>query len=514
MKTNAIEAQPSLGRTAVRGAGSMLTGQLLRMALQLLSVVILSRLLSPRDYGLVAMVMVVIAFGEVFRDFGLSQAAVRAPTLSRSQRDALFLVNTAIGAGFAALLFVLAPQVAAWFDHPELVPMARVLAVVFVFNGLVAQYRADLTRSMRFRALVVSDLGAQAVGLILATGLALWGFGFWALVAQQVTIGLVGLVLAAAYCGWLPRWPQKGTRIGDMLRFGFGLVASQIVGYLSTNMDNLVIGTQLGATDLGYYNRAYQLLTRSVNQLRAPSTSVAVPILTRLEADPRRADDFIVKGQAALGYTLMPGLAFIAAAAAPIVGIVLGDGWAQAIPVLTWLAVAAMFETTSYFCYWVYLVRGLTGKFFWFSLVSMLIKVVCVLIGSHGGVVGVAAGIAVAGALSWPLSIGWLSMLTRVPTRRIYLSAAWVTLLAGLVAGGALAGLALVPTAADLIRLPVALAGAGLGYGLTLALVPPAREAFGSLVASVRHAGWFAARDGRGRRPGRAAPGRTPPGAE
>lgn len=465
-----------LGKTAIRGAGNMVTGQVARMILQLLSVVILSRLLSPRDYGLLAMVMVVIAFGEVFRDFGLSQAAVRAPTLSRSQRDALFFVNTGIGVGFAILLFAGAPLIATWFGQPELLPMSRALSMVFVFNGLTAQYRADLTRSMRFRQLVTSDLGGQSAGLIAAVVLALAGAGYWALVGQQITVGLVTLVIAMVQCRWLPRWPERGTQIKGMVHFGLGLVASQTVGYLSSNMDNIVIGTQLGPVSLGYYNRGYQLLTRSVNQLRGPSTSVAVPILSRLERDPRRADDFIVRGQAALGYTLMAGLAFVAVAAAPIVAIVLGSGWDQVVPVLTWLSIAAMFETTSYFCYWVYLVRGLTAKFFWFSLLSMAIKTTCVLVGSHWGVVGVAAGIAVSGAISWPFSIGWLAHLTRLPTKRLYVGAGWIIVLALFVAAGTAGGLWLVAGQSNWLQLLVGFVGAALGYAAAVLVVPPIRR--------------------------------------
>lgn len=481
-------SQPDLGRTAIRGAGNMVTGQVLRLALQLLSVVVLSRLLSPRDYGLLAMVMVVIAFGEVFRDFGLSQAAVRAPELSRSQRDALFFANTGIGAAFAVLLFLFAPVVAGWFGQPELLPMSQALAVVFLLNGMTAQYRADLTRAMRFRQLVTSDLGGQGVGLLVGVGLALAGTGYWALVGQQLAVGVAGLLIAAWQCRWLPRWPERGTQIGGMVRFGFGLVSSQVVGYLSSNMDNIVIGTQLGPVNLGLYNRGYQLLTRSVNQLRGPSTSVAVPILARLESDQPRADDFIVKGQAALGYTLMAGLAFVAAAADPIVRIVLGPGWEQVIPILAWLAVAAMFETTSYFCYWVYLVRGLTGKFFWYSLLAMVIKVSCVVIGSQWGTVGVAIGVSVAGAISWPLSVAWLARLTHIPTRRIYVSAGWVIVLLGMVAAGTWGALALLPLPAAWIRLSAALGGAVVGYLAALLLVPPVRAVVLDLFASVKRA--------------------------
>lgn len=481
-----VETPRDLGRAAVRGAGSMLTGQVLRLVLQLVAVAVLSRLLSPRDYGLLAMVMVVIGFGEVFRDFGLSAAAIQAPTLQRSQRDALFWLNTAIGLGFALVLILAAPLIALWFREPDLVVMSQALSSVFLLNGLTAQYRADLNRSMRFGALISSDVAGQAGGLAAGIILALLGTGFWALVGQQVAAGLVTLVVVLVQCRWLPGRPRRGAELRGLVRYGAGLSASQLVGYFNSNVDNIVIGTQLGAVSLGLYNRGYQLLMRAVNQVRGPSTSVAVPVLTRLANDPEKSDDFLVRGQAALGYTLVAGLAFVAAAAAPIVNIVLGPGWEQVAPVLSWLAVAAAFQTTSYTGYWIYLVRGLTGRLFWYSLVSLAVKVLCVLVGSKWGINGVAAGFAIATALSWPISIGWISRITRIPTRRLYAGAGWILATAGLVAAGTVGTLWLARGLPDLALAGIGLAGGLAGYGVALLAAPPVRREVQSLLVAAR----------------------------
>lgn len=475
-----------LGRVAVRGAGSMLTGQVLRLGLQLATVAVLSRLLTPRDYGLLAMVMVVIGFGEVFRDFGLSAAAIQAPTLLRSQRDALFWLNSAIGLGFGLVLFLAAPLVAAWFGEPDLIVMSQALSVVFLLNGLTAQYRADLNRSMRFRALVSSDIAGQAAGLAAGVTLALLGAGFWALVGQQVVAGLATFVITVAQCRWLPGRPRRGADIRHLLRYGGGLSASQFVGYLNSNIDNIVIGTQLGSVDLGLYSRGYQLLMRAVNQVRGPSTSVAVPVLTRLAGEPEKSDGFLVRGQAALGYTLVAGLAFVAAAASPIVNIVLGPGWEQVAPVVSWLAVAAAFQTISYIGYWIYLVRGLTGRLFWYSLVSLVVKVGCVLAGSAWGIVGVSVGFAVATALSWPISIAWISRITRIPTRRLYTGAGRIVLVALLIAAGTTGVIWLARGLPDLALAALGLAGGLAGYGLALLLIPPVRRDVAALIATAK----------------------------
>jgi PST family polysaccharide transporter len=467
--------QRSLGVRAMRGAGSVMAGQAARIVLQVGSVAILSRLLAPRDYGLLAMVMVVVGFGEAFRDFGLSTAAIRAPSLSRGQRDVLFWLNCALGAGFAAVLALAAPLVALWFRQPELVGMARWLSLVFLLNGAVAQYRAGLNRSMRFNALVASDLLGMLFGVVVAVVMALTGWGYWALVGQQIGTGVGVLVLAVIYSRWLPGLPKRGTQVGSMVKFGMNMSATQLVGYVNNNVDTIVVGSFLGVVPLGLYNRGYQLLMRAVNQFRGPTTTIALPVLSRLETREQN-DRFIVQGQLALGYTLVAGLAFCGAAAVPIIDIFLGRQWAEVAPVFAFLAIAAIFQTTAYVGYWIYLSRGLTKHLLGYSLIGVAMRVVCILAGLPFGIVGVAAGFAVSDALSWPVSIWWLSRFTPMPVRSLYGGAARVLGLAavsGLASNLVIRQLAGWPSVAQIaVGLLVALAS----YGLAMLIFPRVRS--------------------------------------
>src|SRR5829696_6310068 len=142
----AMTAPAHLGRRAARGALVTLAGQAARIVVQLASVVILARLLDPGDYGVLAMVLAVVGVGEIFRDFGLSSAAVQAKDLTVAQRDNLFWINTAIGVVLAVLVFASAVPLAVLYDEPVLRDVTRVLAVTFVLNGLATQFRADLVR--------------------------------------------------------------------------------------------------------------------------------------------------------------------------------------------------------------------------------------------------------------------------------------------------------------------------------------------------------------------------------
>lgn len=426
-----------LGQRAARGAAVTLGGQVGRIILQLTSVVVLSRLLTPTEYGLVAMVLVVAGFAEIFRDFGLSSAAVQASTLTRGQRDNLLWINGAIGIVLASILFLAAPLVAAVYHNDSLVSLTRVMSTLFIVNGFATQYRASLNRSLRFRSLALIDVTSPAIALVLAVVLALAGWGYWALALQQIGQAAVTLVLLAAASRWLPGRYDRTQQMGGLIRFGWNLVATQMVNYVANNADAFTIGIRFGSAPLGLYNRGFQLVFNPVNQIRTPVSTVAIPVLSRLQDDQRRYNDFVCRGQVALGYTLVAGLGIVISGSVPLTRILLGAKWYDVAPILSLLALGAVFQTLAYVGYWVYVSRGVTAALFRYSVAFVPIKILCVVVGSHWGVVGVAAGYALSHGLEWPVSLWWLSRSTDIDTRRLVYGA---LRLSSLVAIGAVLG--------------------------------------------------------------------------
>jgi O-antigen/teichoic acid export membrane protein len=471
----APEATPAdLGRRTARGAGVTLAGQAVRILLQLASTTVLARLLSPRDYGLLAVGLVVVGVGEVFRDMGLTTSAVRAPVLPRAQRDGLFWLNAAAGILLALVAVAAAPLVAAAFDQPALADITRALAFTFVLNGLAAQYRAGLTRDLRFGGLVVVDLLAPAVALVVAIAAAALGAGYWALVAQQLTQGAVVLVVLVLLARWLPGRPRRGVGLMPHVRFGGGLTGTHLIYYLGNNLDSIALGLWSGPAALGTYNRGFQLLMTPLNQIRSPASTVAVPVLARLQDDTDRYAEYLRRGQLALGYTLVAGMALVAGAAEPVVHVLLGARWDSVTPVLAMLAVAGCAQTLAYVGSWVYLSRGLSGALLRYTLVSLALSALCIGIGSRFGVLGVAAGYTGAALLEWPLSIWWLSRVTRIPGRALLLGALRISACAVLAGSACFAVTQLTGSWPAAGR--IAAGGlAGLAVYALAALVPPVR---------------------------------------
>ncbi|MFK4638121.1 lipopolysaccharide biosynthesis protein [Paenarthrobacter histidinolovorans] len=413
LPTRSSRRNQQLGKQAVRGASATIAGQLVRLVVLLASTVILARLLSPTDFGLVAIVLSLVALGELFRDFGLSMAAARSVRLSHRQMSNLFWINTAFGLILGGVAYLLAKPVAQIFSQPALENIVVWLSLTFVFSGFSTQFRARINQKMRFKRLAIVDTVPALIGLLSAIAYA-WLFtaDYWVLVVQQLVVGLVGMVLAVALSGWWPGWPSRRASIRDVMGFGLGVFGSQAVAYVTKNIDNLSLGFFWGPTVLGVYGRAYQLLMLPLSQLAAPLTRVAVPVLTRVANDRVRFNRFLLQGQLVGGvglgiiYGVACGLAF------PLVDIVFGPNWTSMAPILQALAVGGVFRGLNQITFWIFLAKDKTGAQFRFYLVSQPLIVVFMLAGLPWGALGVAVGHSAGYFINWLLSLWWCGRAT------------------------------------------------------------------------------------------------------
>lgn len=406
---SATDSPPKrLGGIAARGALVMMSGQLCKIAIQLGSIVILARLLAPADYGLMAMVMVVVGLGDVLREFGLSSAAIQARHISAQQRSNLFWINSLVGLVLAAAIIALSPAIAAFYGEPALQTIAVAMSLTFVFSGLATQFRAQLNRELLFRRLIIAEVTGMAAGLGIGVAMALADQGYLALVGQQVGqhgVTLLGMVIAGR---WWPSLPRRGADMAPFLRYGWNVMNTQLISYAARNVDSLIIGRQFGADLLGLYNRAYQLLMLPLHQINAPSTTIALPVLSRLQSEPARYSAFLLHGQSTMLHIIVGGFAFGIAQAEPLILLVLGEQWADTVPLFQALAVGGVFQAASYASYWVFLSKGLTGSHLRFTLVSRPLLILCILIGARWGVQGVAAGYSVGLFVAWLWGLAWL----------------------------------------------------------------------------------------------------------
>lgn len=478
-------AAKSLGRSALGGAGATVLWQGVRLVLLALSIVILARLLDPADYGLVAMVTALIGIGELLRDMGLSMASVQAKTVSPEEKSNLFWANTLIGAVLTCIAFLLAEPIAAFYGRPELVEITHALAFTFLINGIATQFKAQINRDLRFMVLGFTEALPQALGLAAAIVWAVSIGGYGALVIQALVIAAGGLVMDLLLARWWPRGYSRSTSIRRFLRFGGALAGTQTLAYLSKNLDTVALGLTVGSTQLGLYNRAYQIVVLPLTQLTAPMSRVAVPILSRVQDDARafnrfiRAGQFFSVGLASVCYGTIVGMA------EPLVRVVLGEAWIASAPVLQVLAISGVFRAMGQVPYWLFLSKGHAGRQFRFYLVAQPVIVVGILAGLAFGLLGVAWGVSAGYAVFWIAQMLWAARATDTPTGRLIVSALAIVFSMGF----PVAGIGLLVTSmvgAPVVAILIGLAACAVYLGVLLFAVPIYRSQVREVLTVVR----------------------------
>jgi PST family polysaccharide transporter len=431
------------------------------------------------------MLVAIIGVGEVLRDFGLANAAIQAREVTKQQRTNLAWINTGLGAAIGGIVVAIAPVVAAFYDEPALVPAGQLLAMTFLFNGIAAQFRADLTRRLRFVGLFFADVLPVILGLVAAIVLAMIGLGFWSLVWQQIGVALFGAVIAVLISGWLPGIPRKTPGMMPFLRYGLNLVLAQLVAYVSRNADYVILGYRYGPQSTGYYNRAFDLVINPLNQINAPSSKVAVPVLSRLQDDDARFDRYLLAGQRVVLVLSVPVLVLGACLAFPLVEAILGPRWLPTAPLVQILAVAAIARVASYATYWIALSRGATRISLYVNLVSAPIMVVAVLVGSMWGPLGVAWGFAAATTAAWFISLVWYSNAAHAPGMRMLTSALAVFSMSIVPAIACVSVVGLSSLSGPWTEVIVGIAVFVAVWLLFAGLVPKYRRDVGSVVAAI-----------------------------
>src|SRR5262249_46105106 len=233
-----------------------------QFALTLVSTVILARLLTPREFGLVAMSWTIIGFSQVFKEAGLSTATIQREGITHAQVSNLFWVNVALSGLTSLLVAAAAPAVARFYREPLLVEVTVALSITILLAGLAVQHMALLNRQMRFKAIALIQVGSVLAGVLVGVGMAWLNFGYWSLVGMNLTTSIVALLLAWCASRWRPQSFTRRSGTRSLLHFGANLTAGHFLYSLARGLDRLLIGRFYGAFSVGLYSRAFSLLAR------------------------------------------------------------------------------------------------------------------------------------------------------------------------------------------------------------------------------------------------------------
>lgn len=478
----------TLAQSAARGSAITLVSQATKLVIMLGSTIILARLLSPTDYGLVAMVAALVGVAEVFRDFGLSMAALQSRTLTHQQQSNLFWINTLVGAILTMVVFALAVPIANFYSEPTLVEIVRALSVTFFLGGLSTQFKVSINRELRFFALAAVDLIPFVFAFIVALVLALTTGSFWALVSQQITVAALGLIASILFARWRPGLPRR-TDMGNLLKFGVSYAATQLLSYGTRNIDSIAIGRSVGSSGLGMYDRAYSLVSLPLTQINTPMSRVAIPILSRLSDQPARFLHYLRHAQLVALYLTASVFLLLAAVGDQLVVVLLGSEWESAGQLLRILAISGVFRSIAQIVYWIYMSQGLATQQLHYYLVSQPLLIIVILCGLPWGATGVAWAVAIGYGLNWLGALLWVGHVAKINVRPLLIDAArgvlWFGLPPALLALGASSALS---TSAPAVRLLAGCAAAVVGYCIMWAITVRVREDISVLIGFVRKA--------------------------
>jgi O-antigen/teichoic acid export membrane protein len=400
--------------------------------------VTLARLLTPVEYGVAGMVLVLVAFEPVLAGVAVASVLVQRPQITEDDRSTVFWTCIAIGFSASAIGVALSWPVAQFYGEPRVQPLFAAVSLCFAISSLGATHTHLLVREMSFRSLEIRSMAGALAGAGLAVGLAVAGFGAWALVAQPLGALTVSTILLWTLSSWRPqlRWSRESFR--EVRGFGGNVSGMLMLFQLNQNADNVLVGRFLGAPALGAYSLAYNVILVPFSRLASPLHDVVYPVFTRVQDDLQRVVRVWLRAMRVLAAIAIPSMLGLVVAAPDLVDVVFGRRWHAAVPVMQILAwVGAL-----------YVVQGLnsvllqalgrTRLLLGFALVSFAGGLGSFVLGLRWGIVGVAGCFAGVMTVIGPLYMSLTARAVGISGRDVW------SALAGILRAAAVTAVALV----------------------------------------------------------------------
>ncbi|URQ99026.1 MOP flippase family protein [Pseudoalteromonas sp. SCSIO 43095] len=331
----------SLKSSAISGVKWTTTSMVIVTILQLLQLSILARYLDPTDFGLMAILMVVIGFSQAFMDMGVSNAIIHRQKISNSQLSSLYWLNIISGTLLALLVIVLAPLIASFYEEARLNNLLIILSSVFIIVSLGNQYRILCQKELLFNLMAKIEVVTASLSFIVAVYFAYSGWGVYALVFSMLTQALTSSILFL-YVGLknhhVPTFSYKHSEMKGFYSFGLFQMGEKSVNYISANIDKLLIGKMVGFQAVGFYNMAWQLIIFPLAKINPVVNKVAFPVYAKVQNDPKALNRYYSLSVKILSLLTVPILAFLSFFANDVVLIVFGKGWEQTALLVTVLA--------------------------------------------------------------------------------------------------------------------------------------------------------------------------------
>ena len=418
-----------MGRPMSAGIFSTALSQIVKILCQFGSILILSRLLAPTDFGVIAMVGPVYGFVLLFHDLGLGQATIHKPKLLHAEVNTFFWINLGVGVVLSLCLMGLSPAVGWYYHDARVVPLTQAMAALVFISALGAQHGAIMQRKMLFNKAAALDIASTLLALTVSIVGALLLKNYWALYWGMAAGTVIPVVFSWVIVRWRPGVPALAEETRRMLKFGAGITSSNFTSFFSRNLDNILIGHRWGDYQLGLYDRAYKLLLFPLQRIVYPISTVIIPILSRLENNAEEYRHIFLETFAQMMLALCPAIIWTIIYGDTLITLLLGKEWAASVSIFEFLAIAALLQILGGLCGSVLISQGRTGDYARLSFVNSLTCIGGFIIGLPFGAVGVAAAYALTECFRTPYC--WWYVCRKGPVRFGHVWQVFTPLLAG-----------------------------------------------------------------------------------
>lgn len=388
---NAVFLTKNLKTQALKGAGATIFTQIFSYGIQTIGIIILARLLTPDDFGLIAMVTVFTLLLQNFGINGFTEAVIQKKEINQQQLSTLFWINTSISLSLTLILIALSTLIAAFYIEPRLRSIINVLSFTVIMSSVSTHHMALLKRNMHFYRTSAIDMVAVIFSISAAITLAYMGWGYWSLVVRQLFVPMITAIGAWILCRWRPGLPTFDSGTKPMVKFALNVYGNFCLTYFRKNFDRVLIGRFLGSQPLGHYDRAHQLSSMLPNQLTIPLSDVALATLSRLANDSEQYRNYLSMMFSGLAFVVLPVSVILSLIGKDIIYLLLGPKWLQAGEIFSILGLGigmiVLYNTHG----WIHLSLGRADRWFRWSIIALVTTIIFFLIGLPFGLLGLAS---------------------------------------------------------------------------------------------------------------------------
>ena len=382
----------SLKKKTVKGVAWTSFDKLTSIGFGFVIGIILARLLSPSDYGLLAMIAVFNAIAFAFLDSGFTNALVRKPDLTEDDNTTAFFFNLAAGAVLFVIIWLIAPWVSVFYDKPILTPLLRAEGSLLIVTSFKIVQNTQLTRALNFKAKMIIRVVASVFGGVIGIIAAYNGLGVWALVVMHIAESLINLVLLWIISPWRPHGRWNKASFGYLWGYGSKLLASGLLDTIYSNIYPIIIGKLFSAADLGQYSRAKGYADLPSQSLTGVLQQVTFPVLSKIQNDDVRLGDAYRRMLRFSVFIVFPIMIGMAALAYPLVIALVTDKWAQCVPYLQVICLASMWYPVHAINLNLLQVKGRSDLFLRLEIIKKAIITIAIFICVPFGIMGICIG--------------------------------------------------------------------------------------------------------------------------